>query len=639
MYITYCGISRNKELRLKALEYYQKAGITSIQTYIYWKQVEKEPGTYDWDIYDEEVNDYRAYCIKWVPFIILGPYYTTPDWVRKATGEHYYRCLEHGRESKIISLWNKELKSYIEKFLESFAEHYIPQNVLESVLLGITGDYGEAIYPVFGNRPLDYHTHYGFWCGDDMAVKDYKMFLETRYGRIDSLNKELSTGFNSFDDIVPVLRKNANDKQWLVQIEWYRKSINDYAEFWLKTAKKHFHNIPVYLCTGGRGTNNEGSDFSLQVKTCAKYGADIRITNESSDYFVNFISTRLIASAGKYYGISYGFEPCSSTTRIGMVSRIFNVLSSGAEQLFDYVMNNLEFDNKSVNKKESFDVLEKYMPFLKSGEFSKPRVDVAVVIPSTQWTLEGETYLSEYIEKCKQIRMITDFDFVDERMIMDGALNNYRYTISVFTSVVDSRIVPELEKWVKNGGILITSSRLVTIDGASKALDKLIGLTEASDEVWGVQFNNILNTVFLSNVLKSDKKYFSKHGFTNFSDSVTVLSSMESAEIASSIWYNKYGNGLCFVYTGPMGVDLDTWMEDSYMYSRLIKDCLFNISVIDASKQNLIEFNKDYNETYTSQFDDGILILNFNEYVVNFKINNTSKRIQPYEIIFVKAMA
>jgi hypothetical protein len=113
---------------------------------------------------------------------------------------------------------------------------------------------------------------------------------------------------------------------------------------------------------------------------------------------------------------------------------------------------------------------------------------------------------------------------------------------------------------------------------------------------------------------------------------------MESAEIASSIWYNKHGNGLCFVYTGPMGVDLDTWMEDPYMYSRLIKDCLFNISVIDASKQNLIEFNKDYNETYISQFDDGILILNFNEYIVNFKINNTSKRIQPYEIIFIKAM-
>jgi len=134
------------------------------------------------------------------------------------------------------------------------------------------------------------------------------------------LNTELDTNFASFDEITPVLRKEASDKQWLVQMEWYRKSMNDFTEFWLETAKKYFAGIPIYLCTGGRGNPPEGSDFSLQAKSCAKFAAGIRITNESSDYFINFISTRLVASACKFYGTEFGFEPCSATTKKGMVS-------------------------------------------------------------------------------------------------------------------------------------------------------------------------------------------------------------------------------------------------------------------------------------------------------------------------------
>lgn len=636
MYITYCGMPQERKLRLEALKYYQEAGITSIQTYIFWNRIEKEPGVFDWDIYDEEVADYKAHCIKWIPFIILGPYYTTPEWVRKATGEHYYKCLEHGRESKVISLWNTGFRPYIEKFMEAFAQHYLPENVFETVLLGITGDYGEAIYPVFGNRPLDYHTHPGFWCGDEQAVADYRRFLKNRFESIDKLNAEMGINFNLVDEIIPVLRKNSGEKQWLIQMEWYRKSINDYAEFWMETAKNYFGSTPVYLCTGGRGTNMEGSDFSLQAKSCARFGAGIRITNESSDYFINFISTRLIASACKFYGVEYGFEPCSLTTKKGMVSRVFNVLSSGADQLYDYVSNNLEITVDDIKKGNSFSVLEKYIPLLKSGRFSSPIVDVAVIIPNTQWTLDGETYPAIFIEKCKQLRMVTDFDFVDEHMIIDGALNNYRYVITFFTRLVDGRIIPELSRWVEYGGIFITSSRLKTIDGSSYLLDALLGLTGASDEVWGVQENKILEPDFLKNVLKSDKKYFTKRGFTNLADSATVLANMKNVENGASIWYNRYGNGLCFVYTGPMGTDLDTWMEDPFMYTRLIQDCLFHISSIDPSRENLREYNKDFNEIYVTQFEEHVLVLNFNDFEVRMNLSGRERTFQSDEIVFIE---
>lgn len=636
MYITYCGMPQERKLGLKALKFYQEAGITSIQSYIFWNRIEKEPGVFNWNIYDEEVEYYKAHGIKWVPFIILGPYYTTPEWVRKATGEHYYKCLEHGRESKNISLWNTRFRPYIEKFMETFAQHYLPENVFETVLLGITGDYGEAIYPVFGNWPSDYHTHPGFWCGDGQAIEDYRKFLKSKFGNIAGLNAELGSNFNSIEEIMPVLRKKTSDKLWLTQMEWYRKSMNGFAEFWIETAKKYFVNTPVYLCTGGRGTNTEGSDFSLQAESCARFGAGIRITNESSDYLVNFISTRLMASACKFYGTEYGFEPCSMTTKKGMVSRVFNVLSSGAAQLYDYIMNNLEFTGDDVKKKDSFDILERYIPLLKSGAFSNPKVDVAVIIPGTQWTLDGETYPAIFIDKCKQLRMITDFDFIDEHMIIDGALNKYKYAITFFTRLVDDRIIPALIKWVDAGGIFITSSKIETVDGPSLLLDALLGLTGASDEVWGVQDNKILKPGFLINVLKTDKRYFTKHGYTNLSGSAIILANMESVENGASIWCNRYGNGLCFVYTGPMGIDLDTWMEDPFMYTRLIQDCLFHISAIDPLRVNLKEFNTDYNETYITQYEDGVLVLNFNNFAVRMNLNGREIILQPDEIGFIE---
>lgn len=636
MYITYCGMPQDRNLRHKALQFYQEAGITSIQTYIFWNKIEKKPGVYDWGIYDEEVEDYKAYGMKWVPFIILGPYYTTPEWVRKVSGGHYYKCLEHGRESRVISLWNLEFRSYIEKFMQVLAEHYIPENVFESVLLGITGDYGEAIYPVFGNWPLDYHTHRGFWCGDELAIADYRKFLKDKFPDIHRLNTELSTNFTSFDEIKPVLRKKAGDKQWLVQMEWYRKSMNDFAEFWLETAKKYFEGVPIYLCTGGRGNPPEGSDFSLQAKSCAKFGAGIRITNESSDYFVNFISTRLVAAACRFYGTGIGFEPCSATTKKGMASRVFNVLSSGAVQLYDYVTNNLEFNGSEIKKKESFEVLERYMPLLKSGNLSSPKIDVAVIIPNTQWTLDGETYPAIFIEKCKQLRMAVDFDFIDERMIEDGALSRYKYVVTFFTRLVDGKIIPALLKWVGDGGIFITCSRLETIDGQSTLMDELLGLTPESDEVWGVQNNRILRPDFLKNVLKTDKEFFTKQGFTNLSNSVTILAEMESVKNGGTIWYNRYGSGFCFVYTGPMGTDLDTWMEDPFMYTRLIQDCLFNISAIEPSRENLKEFNKNYNEFYVTQYENGVLMLNFNNFDARVNLEGREIMLQPDEIVYIE---
>lgn len=86
----------------------------------------------------------------------------TPDFVRRDPEIVMLRCLEHGRASAIPSLWSPQMREYVREYLRRFTEHYLPLGVLESINLGITGDYGEAIYSVIGNWPGEYHSHGGF---------------------------------------------------------------------------------------------------------------------------------------------------------------------------------------------------------------------------------------------------------------------------------------------------------------------------------------------------------------------------------------------------------------------------------------------------------------------------------------------
>jgi len=116
---------------------------------------------------------------KWVPFLICGSPYSLPDWYYKKPGAQGYVCLEHGEESDVQSLWNPAMREHVAGFIKAFCDHYRDSGIIESILLGVTGNYGEAIYPVTGNDwTADvhgaYHTHPGFWAGDRYAVASFR---------------------------------------------------------------------------------------------------------------------------------------------------------------------------------------------------------------------------------------------------------------------------------------------------------------------------------------------------------------------------------------------------------------------------------------------------------------------------------
>jgi hypothetical protein len=151
------------------------AGVTSWESYIRWSGIQKAPGTWDFTGYDKEVEILKKNNLKWVPFLIAGSNYTTPPWFIDSADSLFYRCLEHDQDSGVQSIFNPALKPRVDEFIKRFADHYRPMGVIESVLLGITGDYGEAIYPVedVGHWTGNYHQHAGFWVGDREAKASF----------------------------------------------------------------------------------------------------------------------------------------------------------------------------------------------------------------------------------------------------------------------------------------------------------------------------------------------------------------------------------------------------------------------------------------------------------------------------------
>ena len=461
---------------------YKSLGVTSIESYVTWQTCEaKGEGQWDWSAWDKTVKVLKDNDLKWVPFIILSPAYSTPDWFRAGKDHFPCRCLEHGTDSKIESLWNPNLPKWIDRFIAEFAKRYRDTGVIESVLLGIQGDFGEAIYSVSGggwtfNVPGEYHNHAGYWCDDPYALADFRKFVQKRYKTVSAVNKAWGTEFKAFKDVDFPGRKDeltafqqkvdSGDpgarRRWIDFIDWYRAAMTEWSDWWMATTRKHFPDTPIYLCTGGDAEPHHGSNFAEQCRVAAKHGAGVRITNEASNYAANFAITRWVASAGKHYGAYYGFEPAGAEDEKGIVARIYNATASGANQLLDYAPN-------VTQSQERMDVQREHLKYL--FHVKEPIVPVALWYPNVSLTLKW----GGYIEKAAQLRDYVDFDYVDETMLRTGALNRHKILVIIHGPMMETSDARLIAKWLQKGGRMIVMDvpKFESVEGTSEPDDIL----------------------------------------------------------------------------------------------------------------------------------------------------------------------
>jgi len=467
---------------------YRALGVTSIESYVTWETCEGVgEGAWDWTRWDRQVAILKESGLKWVPFLILGPAYSTPNWFR-AGGDHFpCRCLEHGIDSKIESRWNPNLPKWIDRFLGEFAERYRDTEVIESVLLGIQGDFGEAIYSVTGggwteNIPGPYHQHAGFWCDDPHALAGFRDAMRQRYHRLRKLNRAWGTHFKDWDAVgfpargeqFTAFRESVASgspemrRRWLDFVDWYRGAMTDWADWWMAATRKHFPQTPIYLCTGGDAVPEHGSNFAEQCRVAAKHGAGVRITNEGSNYASNFYLTRWVASAGKHYGAYYGFEPAGAEDERGIVARIYNATASGANQLHDYTPN-------VVNSTARIEAQRKHLGHL--FHVPKPVVPVALWYPNAAMTLKW----GEFADKVMQLRDYLDVDYVDETQLRNDALRNYQVLIILHGSIIEDEDARRLAAWMKQGGriVVLQVPQFKSVEGTDKPERRLFGKSPA----------------------------------------------------------------------------------------------------------------------------------------------------------------
>ena len=446
-------------------------GFTSVEEYVTWRSCENGgKGKWDFSKWDEEVRKLKQAGLKWLPFMILGPGYSLPDWFLYSPEHRGLCCAEHGIESQVQSIWDPKVKHYVDRFFKAFAAHFTDTDIFEGLLFGISGDFGEAIYSVWhGNWPTHtcgtYHAHAGYWCADPFAKADFKKKMERKYKTVDRLNAAWQTDFTSFatltfpkmqvdmdrsnidrytDEGILLVEKPADRVRILDFVDWYRGCMTDYVTFWMQTAKKYFPNTRLLLCTGGEAQPCHGSEFAAQSKACAKVGGGVRITNEDSQFEKNFCITNWVGSACAYYGAEFSFEPAGGVTERGVVCRIYNASAIGADGLHYYIGNVIDGGGRQQNFARDI------------HHFTRLPVkrELALFYPDTAIMFRPEAR-GEMIASFSAMRDFEDYAFVDDLTIQDGILSTVKAVVLTVGGHYRTATLKKLMNFVKNGGLLV----------------------------------------------------------------------------------------------------------------------------------------------------------------------------------------
>ena len=502
-------------LRDETIEKLPDYGISSLQSYVTWAEIEKHPGHIDFSSYDPLVEKILKHGLKWVPFLITGPHYATPPWFQKTRFSTYAKCLEHNRECRIQSIWNPHLPAAVHRFVKKFSNHYNDENLFESIALGISGNWGESLFPATGGFIGGFHTHPGFWCADEHAVKTYRRYLVEKYETIGNLNQAWKTAIVNFEEVrLPDIklsvmqnliyrlrsklpnrlrpplahlktafkhhlqyrfidemleRKLASKRtkldsginQWLDFIDWYQESMTGWAEIWIRIARSCFPKNDLYLVTGGNGNPVLGADFAAQTKMASKYGAGIRVTNQNDDYHQSFVLSRLVASACRNYGGYFTTEEAWINRPHGVLMRIFDGITSGARGAYfkglvsHYPTGDSQRDTRLGTPTRGIQYINKYKCIIKP---SKPLIDTVILYPNRTFTFDPKL-LGSFLDSCSRLRDRFDFDFIDELMVDDGLLVNYRYVIILHSCMLRYQTLSKLMKFVISGGILVSAGK------------------------------------------------------------------------------------------------------------------------------------------------------------------------------------
>ena len=415
----------------------RECGVSVIETRLVWSELEREKGVLDYSRLERDMaliekNGFKVGVFNW--------FQHPPKWSDLTRA----RCLAHGVDSTIISLWDPRYLAEYDRLLKDLAQKYGSR--ISFLYVGVHGDYGEVMYPA-GCKHYKFsppHGHSGLWCGDSLARADFQNRMRAKYKTVEALNAAWKTNFNSFDDdLMPKLPLEANNINMRADFAlWYSKSLIDFTDKICAIARRHFPDTKMALPVGClyESRSGEGMNKSQTAKLAAKYNMTARWTGvaHTKEFARTNVSTKRLSAAARFYGAKFGVEAAAGIAGTKVPAAIYESLANGSSMFHN--------DPASILKE-----LPQYLACDKYLKCLPRRCDKGVYYPYLAEITRSIDIRDFYAEFAK-VRGHCDYELTDDFMIGDGFLKTVKELILVKNCPIPQKTADILAKWQSEGG-------------------------------------------------------------------------------------------------------------------------------------------------------------------------------------------
>jgi hypothetical protein len=425
-------------------------GLDGYEDYIAWGMIEPEEGRFDWSHHDKMQKILSEAGLPYIAYIWC---HIPPSWLRNDPRATLMTCNAHGQKCYMFSIFDPRTIKWYEHFYRAL--HVRFGDKITEVYACILGPYGE------GNYPLPYvnwvvqlgHCHEGYWCADPYAFLSFKTAMREKYQDINSLNKAWNTNLKSFEEItfpeeiskdtIPDFssRPVSQRRFWLDFIHWYHESLIGFAEKSIELVVGIFGREKVSAKPGGNSRWMNPLSWGTYNPGFARLAGRLHVPMQSADSGGAYWADKWTSTAYHFYSVEYRTEAAGHLEGGTFVKRVFVDASCGASRLFSYEL------------AELLPSCKKYL-HLYTGE--RGITDVALLAPTTLYYLNGN--VMRIVERGELLRDLFDYDVLDELLISDGALSNYRILFADNCRVIERDIILKILSWTQKGGIFVYRS-------------------------------------------------------------------------------------------------------------------------------------------------------------------------------------
>jgi len=465
--------------------------LRGIETWMGWNVVEPKAGKFNFSAYLRNAEIIKASGLDFIPILWMT---VIPQWFLDDPRIVRSANLLTGAEIDALSIFAPSTMEVTDVFFAAAAAAFAERSaelgvdLIDAVRIGSPWETAEGGYPsgVFAGSvtPDIGAVEQGFWVGDKYARECFKAAMAVKYGTIGTLNTAWGRSYGDFSQLEypikentaqPTLIAGANDRHLLDFILWYYQAYADQMREIARIAKTHFPTKPINFNTGYPYDRIIiGQDITGLAKMCAEENIVFR---RPIGFMVPWLYVKFAATAARHYNPpQYASEPSSHNSPVYIVAQsLFEDLTTGVTWSFRYHSDFVTAANIGL-----LDEFNKIYNVL-GGDGTYPIVEVALFYPTSAHYLEHwdtwynrPFHMHEYggwptglYDYAEPLRRMMDYDVVDERMVGDGFLGEYKYLIWPAGTVAEASTLQKAADWAAAGGTLLIAGieKVRTVEG------------------------------------------------------------------------------------------------------------------------------------------------------------------------------